>query len=208
MLVGETRQNDTPAPTGAHHHSPKGGKASSRVPPAASAIATAAERGTRTGATRTGGRTCSGSAATSAVVMCGGYPFGAAWIGPVHCRRPHAPAATRQERKSGHNREDGNRGAACDRPRPALPGPLPGRWQTAIPRDLRTDRTRTGCPLPPVVYWPRVPPAPTTDAVVGSRRPADPHPLDLAERGDRLATAGQRVGGRSENRTAPRSRTR
>ena len=59
-----------------------------------------------------------------------------------------------------------------------------------------------------VVYWPRVPPALTTDAVAVSRRPADPHPLDLAERGDRLATAGQRVGGRSENRTAPRSRTR
>jgi hypothetical protein len=62
---------------------------------------------------------------------------------------------------------------------------LPGRCRKGFHGDLRTDRTRTGCPRRAVVYWPRRSPTRTPVTATGSRRPADPRPLDLAAATDK-----------------------
>jgi len=63
--------------------------------------------------------------------------------------------------------------APCSQALP--PGPV---RHEACDHDLRSSLERAGCPCPAVVYWSLDPPALTCPA--GSRRPADPRPLDLA----------------------------
>ena len=168
-----------PPPTGASHHSPYGGNAASSVRPAATASSTpptaaAAPAGRRRRAVDPPcGR---GGAASSPPAE--GYPARVTEsttppvdLGVVVGTRAGADPATWT-----------GIGARPGRPRPDAPWALcPAGAVRRRPGRLRTDPARGWLPRRAVVYWPPVfLPGPPPEAATGPRRPADPHPLDLA----------------------------
>ena len=108
----------------------------------------------------------------------------------------HDHIAADQRRRAGRETESGRGPRAAPRCSQALPRPV---RQDGITRDLRTDRDASWLPPSGRCLLAPLHPLTHTGSATGPRRPADPHPLDLACA--RAPGQGRRRGQRAKERS-------
>ena len=95
----------------------------------------------------------------------------------VYCAASAAEALTRAGNPGPALRYPETESGRGPKAAPRAPRPSRAGAAATIPRDLRTDLGRTGCPHLAVVYWPRLTPCPYHRFSGRLTRPADPRPL-------------------------------